>query len=190
MPSDHELVRLAARGNADAFRRLVDDHQRLVAHVVFRMVPDTGDREDLCQEVFIRVYQKLRTFRFQSKLSTWIARVAYTVCLNHLAKKRIETTMDRIDVEEMEGDRGHPLGLDSADTGNEEMRAFVRTRVQELPLPYRVAVTLHYLEDMTVQEIGELMEIPAGTVKSHLFRARAMLRRDLVARYGAEELHT
>src|SRR5689334_9595326 len=101
MASDNESIQRAMRGNADAFRQLVEDHQRLVAHVVFRMVPDTTDREDLCQEVFIRVYQKLGTFRFQSKLSTWIARVAYTVCLNHLAKKRIETTMDPVDVDEI-----------------------------------------------------------------------------------------
>jgi len=94
MQNEREIVARAARGDADAFRRLVADHQRLVAHVVFRMVPDPGDREDLCQDVFIRVYQKLRTFRFESKLSTWIVRVAYRVYLNHLAKKRMETTMD------------------------------------------------------------------------------------------------
>jgi len=87
MQNEREIVAHAAHGDADAFRRLV-------AHVVFRMVPDPGDREDLCQDVFIRVYQKLRTFRFESKLSTWIVRVAYRVCLNHLAKKRMETTMD------------------------------------------------------------------------------------------------
>jgi RNA polymerase sigma-70 factor (ECF subfamily) len=187
---DHESIQRAMRGHADAFRELVDDHQRLVAHVVFRMVPDPTDREDLCQEVFIRVYQKLGTFRFQSKLSTWIARVAYTVCLNHLAKKRIETTMDPVEAEALDDGEEVAASFDPTDAEAADLRAYVRERVQDLPLPYRVAVTMHYLEDMSVQEIAELMAIPAGTVKSHLFRARAVLRKELVARYGAEELRT
>jgi len=79
--------------------------------------------------------------------------------------------------------------LDPADSAEaHEMHGFVRELVQDLPLPSRMVVTLHYLEDMSVQDIGELMEIPAGTVKSHLFRARAILRQRLLARYGAEEL--
>ena len=185
------MVTRAARGDADAFRALVADYQRLVGHVVFRMIRDQAEREDVCQDVFIRVYRKLHSFRFESKLSTWIARIAYRTCLNHLEKKRMPLAEDVApDDVAIVHESARVLTTPADETEAREVRAFVRERVETLPLGYRTAITLHYLEDMSIPEICEVMELPAGTVKSHLYRGRALLRQQLLARYAAEELRS
>jgi RNA polymerase sigma-70 factor (ECF subfamily) len=192
MEREAEIVERVRAGDREAFRALVESHQRLVSHVVLRLVRDAGDREELCQDVFLRVWNKIGSFRGDAKLSTWIARIAYRTSLNHLEKKRLplyedlgpeeeggESRLDRVP------DPGVPVAQGVAD---EEMRAFVRASVLELPMPYRAAVTLHYLEEMSVGEVAEVMDVPAGTVKSHLFRARKLLKDRLLARYSQGEL--
>jgi RNA polymerase sigma-70 factor (ECF subfamily) len=187
--NEREMVARAARGDADAFRALVSDYQRLVGHVVFRMIRDAAEREDVCQDVFVRVYRKLHSFRFESKLSTWIARIAYRTCLNHLGKKRMPLTEDVAPGDAVMVDAWARVLTSPADEAEaREVRAFVRERVETLPLAYRTALTLHYLEDMSIPEICDVMDVPAGTVKSHLFRGRALLRQQLLARYAAGEL--
>jgi RNA polymerase sigma factor (sigma-70 family) len=191
MESDREIVERVLAGDRDAFTALVRRHQRLVAHVVHRMVRDPRDREELCQDVFFRVYRKLDTFGFQARLSTWIARIAYRACLNHLERRALPLYDDLRDadgggeppIERVPG--GGPSPLDAAEA--EQMRAFVRARVDELPVQYRTVVTLYHLEEMSVGEIAEVMDLPGGTVKSHLFRARKLLKETLMAAYGPRE---
>jgi len=89
MVEQKELVEQILAGDKNAFRLLIDRYRRLVSHVVFRMIPPGPDREDMCQEVFVKVYQNLNRFRFDAKLSTWIARIAYNNCLNFLEKKKL-----------------------------------------------------------------------------------------------------
>jgi RNA polymerase sigma factor (sigma-70 family) len=187
--SDRELVSRVLAGDRDAFRDLVQAHQRLVSHVVFRIVRDPRDREEVCQDVFIRVYQKLDQFAHESALGTWIARIAYRLSLNHLERRRIPL-YDDLRPEETGGASVDQLPaawaspLDEAEGA--QLRAFVRARVDELPVQYRTVVTLYHLEEMAVGEIAAVMDLPEGTVKSHLFRARRMLKEKLVARYGPE----
>ena len=182
---DRELAARVLAGDAAAFRELVRRHQRLVAHLVFRMVRDPADREELCQDVFFRVYRKLHGFRGEARLSTWIARVAYRTCLNHLERKGLADDGTE-PAEELPCEGESPVETLAA----EELRAFVRERVAALPLPYRTVVTLHHLEEMSVREISEVTGAPPGTVKSHLFRARALLREQVLARYAFEELRS
>lgn len=188
MESDREIVERVLAGERDAFAALVRRHQRLVAHVVHRMVRDPRDREELCQDVFFRVYRKLDTFAHQARLSTWIARIAYRACLNHLERRALPLYDDlrgegedaEPAIERVAGSGPSPLETVEA----EELRAFVRARVDELPLQYRTVVTLYHLEEMSVGEIADVMDLPDGTVKSHLFRARKLLKDKLVRAYG------
>ena len=188
MQSERELVARAARGEADSFRALVVQYQRLVSHMVYRMIRDDGEREDVCQEVFVRVYRKLSGFRHESKLSTWIARIAYRTCLNHLEKRRTPLPDDVVEAASGVHDLPGELPSPADEVEASELRAYVRAGVEQLPLAYRTAITLYYLEEMSVPEIGEIMDLPAGTVKSHLFRGRSLLRQALLKRYVAEEL--
>ena len=83
------LVDRILAGDQSAFKTLINQYQRLVTHFVFRMIPSAADREDICQEVFMKAYQHLERFRFDSSLSTWIGRIAYNTCLNFLEKKKL-----------------------------------------------------------------------------------------------------
>jgi RNA polymerase sigma factor (sigma-70 family) len=188
MESDEELVARVLAGDRHAFRHLIARYERLIAHVVSRLVRDDADREEVCQDVVLRVYRGVGDFRFASKLSTWIARIAHRASLNHVEKKRLPLFEDLPDAEQA---RFHPTSaapdpLEDAIAG--EARKVVRQAVHALPPGYRTVVTLHYLEQMTVEEVGDVMDLPAGTVKSHLFRARRLLKDALLERYSGEEL--
>jgi len=186
--NDRVLVRKVLSGNGDAFRNLIEDYQRLVAHVVFRMVNNRADREDLCQEIFIRVYQNLGGFQFKSKLSTWIARVAFNTCSNYLDKKKCplydDLTPEDHSIEDVMSDGCGPeefaISADIAERIHEE--------IAELPTAYRTILTLYHLDEMTYREIGEITNLPEGTVKSYLFRARKQLKDRLLKKYCVEEL--
>lgn len=194
MEAERELVRRVLAGDRNAFRDLVAQYQRLVAHLVFRVVRDREDAAELCQDVFARVHRKLDQWGGEAKLGTWIGRIAYRVCLNHLEKRRLPLheesgaepgsgaglTLDEVP-------SGAPSALDALAAG--ELRSLVRAQVDTLPAVQRSVVTLFHLEGMSVGEVAQVMELPEGTVKSHLFRARKTLKDGLLARYATEELH-
>ncbi len=88
-PEARALVDRILGGDSAVFKQLVDNHRRLVSHIIFRLVYDRQDREDICQDVFVKVYQNLGRFRFESKLSTWIGQIAYNAGISYLEKKRL-----------------------------------------------------------------------------------------------------
>ena len=175
-------------GAVEAFEVIINDHKRLVVRIVGRMVREEEDREDICQEVFIKVFQSLRGFQFGCKLSTWIARIAHNTCLNHLDKKQIPLIADTTDTDDT---CDSFADLDSSVDRNfetTELRAILIEEISHLSAQYRVIVTLYHLEDMSYKEIADITCLPDGTVKSHLFRARKILRDRLMAKYSQEDL--
>ncbi|MEZ5360738.1 MAG: sigma-70 family RNA polymerase sigma factor [Candidatus Zixiibacteriota bacterium] len=188
MAEQRALVEKILAGDKAAFKTLVIENQRLVSHVVFRMVSAAPDREDVCQEVFVKVYQNLGNFRFDSKLSTWIARIAYTTCLNFIDKKKLPLYDDLGD----EDKNFEPVG-DEADRpdnrfADSALTDILKTEIDNIPPVYRTIVTLYHLDDMSYAEIAGIMKMPEGTVKSYLFRARRLLKERLLAKYTREEL--
>ena len=193
---ERELVERILEGNRDAFLAFIERYERLVKHVVFRMVDDDRDREELCQDVFVRAYRYLDGFRFESKLSTWLARIARNTCLNHLEKKEIPLYADEASSPDGASpdaraalNRVPDLEADVAGMAEDrQQRALVREGIQALSEHYRTALTLYHLEGMSVSQISEVMENPEGTVKSHLYRGRKKLKDWLLDRYQREEL--
>jgi len=176
-----EQVRMNDRG---AFEAFVRQYQRLVFHVVCRMVPEPADQEDLCQDVFLKVYQNLSRFRQESKVSTWIARIAYNTCLNHLKRKKLRRTDDRYgDPKILEGLPDGGPAPDSQMEAEDGVRR-LQIEMERLPVAYRTALTLFHLEEMPLWEIAQVMDLPENTVKSHLFRARRLLKARLDLKYG------
>ncbi len=172
------------RGDQQAFCRLVQQHQRLVGHMVSRIVNRPEDCEDISQEVFLRVYQRLPTFRFRLKLSTWIATLAYRTALNHLKKEEKHTT------ESLDQVQGYPVNLpDAAEQLDKVLTyTFVHKQIARLPVHYRTVLTLFHLEEMSLAEIQEITGMPPGTVKNYLFRARKLLKDRLQSHFMNEEL--
>ncbi len=190
MESAQQLIDRILDGDRAAFRHIVEDYQRLVHHIVGKMVTDPSDKEDLAQDVFLRVFQKLGSFRAEAKLSTWIAQIAFNTTVNFVQKKRPDLLGD------LAGD-DHDSDLDAfaADliepdnqTVRTDMGERIREAIDQLPVQYGLVVALYHLEEMSYRDIGEVLDLPDGTVKSHLFRGRKMLKDKLLNKYSQEDL--
>ena len=168
---DKDLVKKVLQGDLQAYRLLISRHQRLVDHIIGRLIDDPRDQEELAQDIFIKVYDKLGSFEFQSKLSTWIATIAYREAANRL--KKTKKWQNESDIDK----------LNSSDTGSwdlsteqSDQSAFIQKFILQLPHAYRTVLTLFHLEGMSYPEIVEVMNMPEGTVKNYLFRARKKLK--------------
>ncbi len=177
MVDDRALVSRVLSGDMQAFRALIKKHERLVVHMVARVVKQEEDREEICQDVFMKVYEKLGEFQFQAQLSTWIATIAYRQAINHLRKKKIVVN------ELPEND----LFVDDSLFEDQDLESYILKLVDTLPPQYKVVLTLYHLEQKNYNEIGEITGMPEGTVKNYLFRARQLLK-DKAKKYLGEEL--
>ena len=186
---DNDQIKLVIQkvlsGDVNAFSRVVDQYQKLVAHIVFRMIYDHQDREDLCQEVFIKVYQNLSHFRFESKVSTWISKIAYNSCINYLNKRKTKGMNESsLELENLPSSTSNPEYV----TEQEDWTSRIHAEIRQLPLPYRAILTLYHLEDMSYNDIAEVMNLPEGTVKSYLYRARKQLKEELSYKYKIQDI--
>lgn len=183
----HLLNKIKA-GNTQAFRVFVEKYQRLVSHIVFRMVSNTADREDICQDVFLKIYQNINGFRFESKVSTWIGKIAYNTCINHLRKRKIPLFDDFTpESESLDNFPGNQV-LPDTFTEKRDNACHLQIEIDNLPLQYRTILTLYHIDEMSYNEIAQIMELPQGTVKSYLFRARKHLKEKLMSKYQKEEI--
>lgn len=186
MMDDKALVSQVLNGDRMAFKQLIRQHERLVAHMIGRLIDGKEDRQELCQDVFLRVYDKLGEFTFQSKLSTWIATIAYRLSINHLRKKKIEVS----DIPDEESFTTHFISAENPEQKleDDEMNTLVLKLIGQLPAQYKVVLTLYHVDSMTYQEIEAVTGMPEGTVKNYLFRARHLLKESVKKYLGKEEL--
>ncbi|MGQ0505861.1 MAG: RNA polymerase sigma factor [Myxococcaceae bacterium] len=176
---DRVLWSRLRRGDADAFESVVRENQDRVFDFCFRMVSDREEANDLTQEIFVSVLQNVQKFRHDSKLSTWIFRIAKNHCLNRLKylKRRgrgRSEAMDSVPETELMNASGAPTTPDEALARARERRR-VQLAIEKLPNDQRVLVALRDLEGLTYEEIQEITDLPEGTVKSRLHRARERL---------------
>ena len=174
MSAEQDLIGRCMRGDEVAFAQLVENYKVMVFNIADRMVRDRSASEDLAQEVFLRVYRGLKSFRGDAKLSTWIYQIAYRVCLEELQKphRRQRYVSLEVDAGELHFEDAGPAGVDLGETLDHYL--------DRLPPHYRMALVLYYLQDRKYEEIAAVMEIPIGTVKTYLHRAKAYLRKQLL----------
>jgi RNA polymerase sigma-70 factor (ECF subfamily) len=192
---DKQIVEKILSGDAGLFGKLVDKYQRLVAHIVFRLISNPAEREEICQEIFIKVYQHLSTFKFNSKMSTWIGRIAFNTSMNHLRKEKLTLFDDFYNCAGLEERRQVqpdklPVDQISPDllSENEELHRIIQESVSELPAQYRLIITLFHLDELSYQEIAAITGLAEGTIKSHLFRGRRLLKEKLITEFKGEEI--
>ena len=177
--TDSELVERCRHKDNEAFSVLVDRHKRMVFSCAYRMVGDELEAEDIAQDVFMRVYQAIPHFRGESKFSTWLYKIVSNVCLNRLRKVNPEMVSIEANEEEQ---KFSPLRLadgNNTPEANFEWKHFrqrVREIVAALPPQYSAVVTLRHLQGMAYDEIAIALDLPLGTVKTHLFRAKERMR--------------
>lgn len=189
LPSDGmDLVRRVLDGEKAAFRGIVEQHERLVRHVVYRLVLDSDDRQDLCQEVFVRVYQGLPSFEGKARLSTWIASIAHNSCLHFLNKKRAFRYTDIYGEDSGIDNEPSQLPSPAEETDYRKQSLMLCEEIDRLPVRYGLILSLYHLQDMSYNEIGDILSMPDGTVKNYLFRARRLLKKRLQIIYESEEI--
>jgi RNA polymerase sigma factor (sigma-70 family) len=186
MTEDRALVTKVLSGDMQAFRLLIKQHERLVAHMVGRLVKNKEELEELCQDVFLKVHEKLGEFSFQSKLSTWIATIAYRQAINHLRKHK----MLFAEIPEEESFTKRFIEEENPETVTEEqdLDAFVLVLIDRLPVQYKTILRLYHIENMSYPEMCAVTGMPEGTVKNYLFRARNLLKEEVKKYLGKEEL--
>ena len=172
---DTELINQILNGNMHAFTFLVNRYQKLVVHITGRLVQRHDELEDVCQEVFLKVYQNLRRYRNECKLSTWIATIAYNTSINYLRKFKKGGEVDTDDLTAF----GKLADFRSDDYEKADLYRFIRDQIELLPVQYRTVLTLYHLEEFSYQEIEQITGMPEGTVKNYLFRAKALLKEKL-----------
>jgi RNA polymerase sigma-70 factor (ECF subfamily) len=174
--NEKSLVNEVLSGNKQAFVNLIKQYEGLVLHIVTPLIGLGEDREDICQEVFLKVYRNLKSFQFKSALGTWIGRIAYNTAINFLQKKQsillsdIVSTEDEANfiVESSENPEEIVIKKDDA--------ARLKQAIDNLPEIQRAILLLFYQDELSLEEVSQIMEMPHNTVKSHLFRARNSLR--------------
>lgn len=173
--NDVELITQILNGNMNAFTFLVNRYQKLVVHITGRLIQRQDELEDVCQDVFLKVYQNLGKYRNECKLSTWIATIAYNTSINYLRKYK---KGDMISSEEL---LAVPVISDTKtlDFERVDLHQYIRSQIELLPVQYRTVLTLFHLEEFSYQEIEQITGMPEGTVKSYLFRAKAILKEKL-----------
>ncbi len=185
---ENETVRKILTGNKEAFKEIIEKYQKLVMHIVFRLLRGSSDREDICQEVFIKVYQNLQYFRGDSKFSTWIGKITYNTCLNYL-KKRKKNYLNKSLNENLQNSRYYgDTSLPYDYIESQDLWKKLQQEMDKIPERYRTILTLYHMDNLGYREIGDIMDLPEGTVKNYLFRARQKLKMLITKKYEWEEL--
>lgn len=184
-PDDRQLVEKIVNGESRAFAVVIRDTERLVNQIVYRMISIPADRGDIAQDVYLKAFHKLKEFRFQCKLSTWIGQIAYNTCLKYLAKKRLLYLEEPSAAADAAGQEapGPELLFTKKQVGG-----ILQEAVDSLPPVYRTLVVLFHLEELSYEEIAVITGLPQGTIKSYLFRARRQLKETLLSNYKREDL--
>ncbi|MDP4263615.1 MAG: sigma-70 family RNA polymerase sigma factor [Bacteroidota bacterium] len=189
---DKQLVDRVLGGDIQAFGSVIKNTERMVAQIVFKMISNPEDRKDIAQDIYLKAYKKLPSFQFQSKLSTWITRISYNTCLDHLRKKNwiLPGNLDKAHEEEddMPAVSNNYAGTETDTFSQKDLSAILKTEIEKLPPVYKTLITLYHNEELSYDEIGQITGLPAGTVKSYLFRARKALKNSLSLNYKKEDL--
>ncbi len=182
--TDVELIAKAISGREDGFEELVRRYQRPITNYVFRMLNDYDASLDVTQEVFIKVYNSLSRYSPEYKFSTWLYRIAHNAAIDYI--RRRSPNQQSIETENKDG--AYQLQIESPNPTPEqerersEWRTEIEAVVKCLPSVYRELILLRHAQDLSYDEIAEITNLPLGTVKNRLFRAREMMREIFIER--------
>jgi RNA polymerase sigma-70 factor (ECF subfamily) len=182
--SDQQIVAWAQEGHELAFRELVRRYQRPVFSLIYRMVRDRETAEDLAQETFIKVLNAIDSYRPEHKFSSWIFKIANNAAIDHLRRREpdllsLDGAPDAVSVERQEA-----TALQARDVGESpldelearELGSQIETAIARLRPEYRACIMLRHVEGRAYEEIAAILDLPLGTVKTYIHRARAELR--------------
>ena len=178
--SEAQLIRQAQGGDSEAFGALITLHERFVYNLALRTLGNPQDAQDIAQEAFLRAWSSLGKFRAEARFRTWLYRITLNLCLDRIPRLRRELSDLGDDVTAdfplPDSRAADPLStLEAADR-----RKFLHQVIDRLPERHRLLIVLRYQDDLSYEEIASLLNLPLGTVKTGLFRARERLRAALL----------
>lgn len=181
--SEEQLIWQAQQGDTAAFEALVNQHAQLVYNLALRTLNNPQEADDIAQETFVRAWRALPRFRAESRFSTWLYRITTNLCYNRLPQLKQElTALDPTeDVELVDWSQRVDKHLLTA-----EMRRELQNALDNLSESYRLLLTLRHLQGLSYAEIAEITEMPLGSVKTGIFRARREMR-EALSQYGQTE---
>lgn len=182
--SDHEIVKRVQQGDKEAYNILVLRYQHKVCDIAFKYVGNYVDANDVAQEAFIRAYRALLNFRGDSSFYTWLYRIVSNTAKSFLEqnqKHRYALDVDDPDFDNQQDVKGLLVTHDSPDAliESEELQQVINQAVQELPAELKRAIILREVEEMSYEDIAQVMQTPIGTVRSRIFRARQFIEERL-----------
>lgn len=187
MPVDHrgsddeaKLIARSLRQDPDAFGQLVERYATVIVNLAYRMVGDRTEAEDLAQETFVAAFKSLPTFRAESKFSTWLYRIAANKCKDWLRAKRPGQSVRDVDVEDVLDDRVVEERTPERLLSQQQVAAQLDRAIQRLPPLYREAFVLKHIEGLSYEEMQEILNVNADTLKMRVYKGRLQLSRELV----------
>ncbi|MFP8488423.1 RNA polymerase sigma factor [Gracilimonas sp. Q87] len=181
---DDTLVSEALAGREDSYSKLVDKYQKPLYFHIRKMIKEVELVDDLVQEVFMKAFHNLNSYSNEYAFSTWIYRIATNHTIDYLRKKKLQTLSIDQPYKTKDGDMEMQLPDESFSTDQpvmkKERKAIVQDAIDNLPKKYRLVIEMRHMEEKTYQEIAEILELPLGTVKAHIFRARELLYKALI----------
>ncbi|CAN7594964.1 MULTISPECIES: RNA polymerase sigma factor SigW [Bacillaceae] len=179
----NKRIKQVLKGDQNAFAELVELYKDKVFQICFRMLGNRHEAEDIAQEAFIRAYVNIETFNQKRKFSTWLFRIATNLCIDRIRKKKPDYFLDA----EVAGTEGLTMysqvaadvQLPEDEVENMELQETIQKEISKLPEKYRSVIVLKYIEELPLQEISDILDLPLGTVKTRVHRGREALRKQL-----------
>ena len=176
-------IKQVLKGDRNAFGEIVELYKDKVFQLSFRMLGNRHEAEDIAQEAFIRAFVNIQSFNMNLKFSTWLYRIATNLCIDRIRKKKPDYYLDA----EVAGAEGltmysqipSKLRLPEEDVESLELHDTIQNEIMKLPEKYRSVIILKYIEELSLKEISEILDMPLGTVKTRIHRGREALRKRL-----------
>lgn len=179
---ENRLIERIKGGDYQRFEDIIAAYQGALFAFLYKMVKDADDARDLCQDTFFKAYTSIRSFKGEAKFSTWLFRIGYRRALNFIKKNKKRGQL----ADALENSPCHNSGFSRLES--EEMTGIIEGIIREMPPKYRAALYLFYKEQKRYHEIAAIMNIPINTVKSHISRAKDLLRQRLAADHGLKDI--
>lgn len=183
MTDEKAIIRQIQAGDQEAFARLVQTYQKPVYNLCLRMVSNPTDAEDLAQEAFLKAWRGLSFYKFESSFSTWLYRLTSNVCIDFLRQQKRKNTVSLTVMEEEENrelEVYDPAPVPEEEAIDSENRQAVADAMAQLEEEYRLVLSLRVVEELSYEQIADVLDLKVGTVKSRLARARDKLRKLLL----------
>ncbi|KAA3613781.1 MAG: RNA polymerase subunit sigma-24 [Calditrichaeota bacterium] len=180
---DSAVIASALEGNEDAYAQILARYRGPLFHMLFKMVHSKEEAEDLTQEAFIKAFRALASFNEEYAFSTWLYKIAANNCIDYLRKKRLQTFSYNKPIASKDGELQREYADENEATDkpmlDTEKTHMINLAIEDLPPKYKLAIELRHKEELSYEDIAEKLDIPLGTVKARIFRAREMLKRKL-----------